>query len=95
MKRKPWFDGRYLARRIPKNAIRECSAAGSCNEAVEYWVNKLGFDAPEPEAREYLQGFGAWDDEELADHAANVRRVFWVFCGYLRDDPDYPCYLGE
>ncbi len=28
--------------------------------------------------REELCGYGAWDDEELDDHAANIHRILWL-----------------
>ena len=28
-----------------------------------------------------LKEWGAWDDEELADHDANLSRLLWIACG--------------
>lgn len=28
-----------------------------------------------------LREYGAWDDEELADHAQNLQRLLWIACG--------------
>ena len=95
-KKRPWFDGPWMVRRIPKRAVLDCSHAGDCGDDVAFWVSKLGFDCPADEARSYLKGFGTWDDGELADHAANVRRVFWLFCGEIRErGKDFSSYLGE
>lgn len=30
-----------------------------------------------------LKDFGAWDEEELKDHDANVARILWIACGDL------------
>lgn len=84
-----------MIRRIPSRAIRECSAPGPCDDVVAYWIRTLHFDVPADLARDYLQGFGAWDDGELSDHADNVSRVFWIVCGNLRDDPRAPIYLDR
>jgi hypothetical protein len=88
-KPRPWFDffdatGYALARRIPKDAVLECSAPGPCDDAVDYWIGYLGFEAPEAPTRAYLKTFGAWDDDELSDHAVNTQRLFWSICHDIR-----------
>lgn len=90
-----YFDGRYLVRRIPREAIHDCAAQGDCTAAVEHWTKRLGFDAPADYTRQYLASTGAWDADELTDHAANVRRLFWLICGDLREDARAPIYLGS
>ena len=36
--------------------------------------------------REELSGYGAWDDEELADDEANKSRLLWIACGNVREE---------
>jgi hypothetical protein len=36
--------------------------------------------------REELRGYGAWDDEELADDAQNLQRLLWIACGDINDE---------
>jgi hypothetical protein len=31
--------------------------------------------------RRELREYGAWDDEELADHAQNLQRILWIAAG--------------
>ena len=31
--------------------------------------------------REELKYYGAWEDEELTDHAQNLQRLLWIACG--------------
>jgi len=31
--------------------------------------------------RDELQGYGAWDDAELSDHAQNLQRILWIAAG--------------
>lgn len=38
------------------------------------------------ELREELREYGAWDEEELNDHAANLRRMIWLTVISLKDD---------
>jgi hypothetical protein len=35
--------------------------------------------------REELREYGAWDDDDLASHAANLARLLWLACGDLVD----------
>lgn len=42
----------------------------------------LGVESVKNELREY----GAWDDDELADHDQNLSRVLWLACSNIRDE---------
>jgi hypothetical protein len=79
-----WFNGQ-----LPAECVSDCSASGSVDDAVAYWVNKLEFDVPEPQAAKWLKEFGAWNAEELADHEANVRRVLWQACCDIKDQGEW------
>jgi hypothetical protein len=72
--------GYILATDLPEDCISDCSAQGSVDEAVEYWVKQLDFEAPEQKVKDYLKDFGAWDDDELSDHDSNLQRLLWVVC---------------
>lgn len=76
---------------IPEEAIHDCSATGDVSEAVAYWVRKLGFSVPAHDARLYLQGFGAWEEEELEDEATNTERVLWLACCSFKEGNDIVC----
>ena len=60
-----WFDGRESTRTLPPECIAECSASGDQTDTVRGWVEELNFDGPVDQFKEYLDGFGCWDDEEL------------------------------
>lgn len=75
---------------IPQEAVEDCTVGGrDAQPMVDYWIERLGFESPEPETAEYLRNYGAWDTEELADHRENTRRLFWVVCGDLSEGQDY------
>ena len=44
-------------------------------------VRKLNPDT----LRAELAECGAWDDTELADHGANIRRILWLAAGNIRE----------
>ncbi len=90
-----WFDGRVSIAILPVDCIEDCSASGSVDDAVDYWVERLDFEAPPWLLRDHLRGYGAWDSAELCDHKANLRRLLWVWAVNCREDAglDY-VYLG-
>jgi len=38
--------------------------------------------------REVLRDCGAWDDDELSDHDANLDRLLWIACGDIVEGND-------
>ena len=91
-----WFKGHSAISRLPRECIADCSAPGSVDEAVAYWVDRLNLEAPPWLLREHLKGYGAWDRAELCDHKANLQRLLWIWACDCRDNanPDYLPYLG-
>lgn len=51
---------------------------------VPYIAKQLSAIPPELIAAE-LEGFGAWNSEELADHEENKNRLLWIACGDIVD----------
>ena len=91
-----WFKGRESTRTLPPECIAECSASGDQYDTVKFWVEKLNFDGPVDQFKEYLDGFGCWDDEELKNHEENKQRVLWIWANDCYENPgDYDyLYLG-
>lgn len=83
-------------RQLPAECIADCSGPGPADEAVSFWVDRLGFDGPAWMFRRHLEQYGAWDSSQLADHNANRERVLWIWacdCSENPGDYDY-LYLG-
>jgi len=91
-----WFSGRAAISRIPGDCITDCSARGSVDEAVVYWVSRLNLEAPPWLLREHLRGYGAWDAAQLCDHRANLQRLLWIWACDCKEnqDPNFLPYLG-
>ena len=53
-----WFDEsrRESTRTLPAECIAECSASGEQYDTVAWWVEKLNFDGPVDQFKEYLDG---------------------------------------
>ena len=88
-----WFRGRESTRQLPPQCIADCSGSGDQYNTVKAWVEKLNFDGPVDQFKEYLDGHGCWDDEELKDHYENRIRVLWIWACNSNEFPDSYDYL--
>ncbi len=67
------------------------SHSGSCDEdiaalrTVPYIAYQLA-RIPADRLRAELLEYGAWDDDDLSDHDANLDRILWLACGDLCDE---------
>lgn len=85
--------GHLVSGQFPADCIDACSASGSVDEAVEYWVSKLNLSSTlEPvrsRVESYLKEFGAWDDLQEADIDTLANRVLWVACCDIREQGEW------
>lgn len=97
MYKNEWFEDRQAIKAPPLEAVIACSRPGSADEPVAYWVNTLNFDGPAWHIREFLGEYGAWSEKQLCDHKENLLRLFWIWCGNLREDygPDFADFCGD
>lgn len=68
---------------ITLEQARACSHPGPCDADVaalrQEPAIRRQLDELKPElVAECLREYGAWDDDELADHQANLNRLLWV-----------------
>jgi hypothetical protein len=80
-----WFRDRWGQCELPPACIRDCSAPGPADAAVEHWVERLQFDGPAWLIRRHLRGYGAWTTADLCDHQANRRRLLWIWACNCRE----------
>ena len=73
--------------RLTRELVADCAHQGECLPDVRAWAPRLRWLRKlEPESlRRYLKEFGAWDVEELADHAANMERFLWIAAGDAKE----------
>jgi hypothetical protein len=77
--------------RIPLELARSCCHPGDCEADVlaarEHWliVDQLARLVPSTVA-EALKEYGAWSDEELADHDQNLTRLLWLACSDVAEE---------
>jgi hypothetical protein len=68
---------------LPADCISDCSASGDVTAAVQYWREELEFSVDRTRALRCLQGYGAWEAEELAEMPDSdlADKVLWLACG--------------
>ena len=92
-----WFagSGRPINLRLTLEEAESCSHPGNCEADVKELLLTDGISAQvatwDPETlRAELAEYGAWDEEELADHEENTRRMVWLACCDVAENPkDY------
>ena len=87
------LNGRESTRQQPPECIADCSGPGDKSGNVNRWVERLNFDGPVELFKEYLDGYGAWDDEELKDHEENKQRVLCTWACNCDENPGDYDYL--
>lgn len=81
-----WFDGSgYLQIKLTQSQIDAVCRSGA-NDAAVAAESKPDLDADV--LRQVLAEYGAWDADQLSDHAANLDRVFWLACWDCFDNPE-------
>lgn len=76
---------------ITKKQAATCSHSGHCDADV-LALSKVPVIARQLAKvdvgilRTELDGYGAWDDAELADHAQNLQRLLWIACGDIAEN---------
>lgn len=72
--------------KLTKSDAESVSHSGRCDDDVDYLMTKpyvirqLKAISPE-QLRKELYDYGAWDDDQLADHNENLKRWVWISGG--------------
>lgn len=76
---------------ITRAQAQACSHPGPCDADVadlrqEPKIRRQ-LEKLKPElVAECLREYGAWDDEELADHEQNLSRLLWIACNDIAEE---------
>ena len=76
---------------MTKKQAAECSHPGACDQDVAALVKTPAIARqlrriPNVDLVAELQEYGAWDAQELADRAANDRRIVWLAAGNILEE---------
>lgn len=86
-----WFTGSYIELKLTKEQAHTASHQGQCDDDVDY-VSRIPAVARQlakidpATLRAELKGYGAWDEEELADHDQNLQRLVWIAAGDIVEE---------
>jgi hypothetical protein len=58
--------------------LLDCGGSGDASNAVDYVMRVYTVTGDEADCRAMLDGYGAWDADQLADHDENLRRLVWL-----------------
>jgi hypothetical protein len=69
---------------------QSCAHPGPCDEDVKQLslsknIHRQLAKLDPADVREELTGYGAWSDEELADHQQNLQRLLWIAAGDIAE----------
>lgn len=88
-----WTTGSgYVELKLGLQDARGCAHAGQCDADVEalslepYVAEQLEVALDPDNVKATLADWGAWDAEELADHAQNLQRLLWLACCDLAEE---------
>ena len=83
-----WFTSSHGTIEIEMTMAQAQSAThpGQCDADVmalsQHRKIRRQLERIDPEVlRKELREYGAWDDEDLADHAQNLQRILWIAAG--------------
>lgn len=93
-----WFNeyGRFLGE-FPEECVSDCSASGSVDASVAYWLKKLNFEVPREKTIKWLSEFGAWPevtdeyDKGLNDmtNTELASKVLWLACCDIKEQGEW------
>ena len=72
---------------LPRECIQDCSSSGDVSEVVTDWRKKLGFTVDRDKAIQCLEGYGAWEREEMEKETNETiaERILWLASGNFRE----------
>lgn len=87
-----WTDSHgYIELAIHTEDAAKGSHAGRCDEdiaalrAVPYIAEQLAALSPDV-VKTSLREWGAWNDDDMADHDANLSRLLWLACADIVEE---------
>ena len=75
---------------LPEECIKDCSAQGSVDDAVDYWVDQVKLTCTRKEMIQGLKAYGNWTKEELEelDDRELKEKVLWLACCDFKEGND-------
>jgi DNA-binding FadR family transcriptional regulator len=88
-----WFTSTHgtIEIQMTKAQAESASHPGQCDDDVRALSNhrkiRAQLERIDPKTlRDELREYGAWDEEELADHDQNLQRILWIAAGDILEN---------
>lgn len=88
----------YFEIALPYDVAKSCHHSGPCDADIDNClllpeiVAELAKIDPVKLAK-VLQDYGAWDKEQLKNHAENLQRILWLAAGDIQESEEYSKYF--
>ncbi len=70
--------------------LTDCGGQGDAQPAVDYVLSTYDIAGNVEDCQAYLRGYGAWEEDELTDHDANLRSLVWLAgCSLVEEGEAY------
>lgn len=80
---------------MPTDIIQDAPSSGAFDDYADWIMSAYDVICDPDEARKALKNYGAWDDSELEDHEANLRRLLWIAVLDCQEQSVSEWYMGE
>ncbi len=81
--------------KLPKKIIKGAPSSGDFDDYAEMILGAYDVICSESDAKRALKSYGAWDDSDLRDHSANLKRLLWIAVLDCKDQNVSYWYMGE
>ena len=58
--------------------LMDCTGQGDATDAVKHVIENHDIEVDPLLVEKYLDGIGAWEEDELQDEATNLERFVWI-----------------
>ena len=77
--------------KLPIDVVRLCSHSGNCDDDVIRcmelpYVKKQLAKIDSQKLIKELSEYGAWNENELSNHNANLMRILWIAAGNISEE---------
>lgn len=79
---------------LPQDLIDGVPMSGRADDSVSDLRDAYDIQCDPTELRIFLKSYGAWSEQDLADHEANLDRLVWLACLDCQEQETTYFYMG-
>ena len=81
--------------KIPRSVVRDAPQSGPFDDYAEWILSQYEIQVSLADTIKFLQGYGAWTDNELQDLEKNKARLLWLAVMDLKESGDSFWYMSS